>query len=77
MERCVLALAAEGKRLLDEGIAQLMSDIDAVYVNGYGFPRAQGGPMFQAEQMGWARLEDKLRAFAADTTLQKSFWIAD
>lgn len=75
VERCVGALAAEGKRLLAEGIAQRMSDIDAVYVNGYGFPREQGGPMFYAETMGWDQLDAKLRDIASATTLAPDFWL--
>lgn len=76
VERCVGALAAEGKRLLAEGIAQRMSDIDAVYINGYGFPREQGGPMYYGESMGWDVLNEKLRSIADQTTLARHFWLA-
>lgn len=75
VERCVGALAAEGKRLLDEGIAQRMSDIDAVYVNGYGFPRERGGPMYYATEHGMDRLDAQLRIFSMDTTLPREFWL--
>lgn len=75
VERCVGALVAEGKRLLAEGIAQRMSDIDAVYINGYGFPREQGGPMHYGETVGWDRLEQRLQAIAASSTLAKDFWL--
>lgn len=75
IERCVGALAAEGKRLLEEGIAQRMSDIDAVYINGYGFPREQGGPMHYAQSMGWDTLERKLQDIAGATTLARTFWL--
>lgn len=75
IERCVGALAAEGKRLLEEGIAQRMSDIDAVYINGYGFPREQGGPMHYAQTMGWDMLERKLQDIAGATTLARAFWL--
>ncbi|MEO0413275.1 MAG: 3-hydroxyacyl-CoA dehydrogenase NAD-binding domain-containing protein [Pseudomonadota bacterium] len=56
VERCLLGLFSEGAALLEEGIAQRASDIDVVYVNGYGFPRHQGGPMFWAQNkgLGWA-----------------------
>lgn len=77
IERCIGALAAEGQRLLKEGIAQRMSDIDVVYVNGYGFPREQGGPMFYAESMGWDRLDEKLCSIASNTTLARQFWLPD
>lgn len=50
--RCVAALANEGARLLREDIALRPSDTDAVMVLGYGFPRAQGGPMKAADMVG-------------------------
>lgn len=46
VEACISALGAEGQSILEEGIAQRASDIDVVFINGYGFPRVQGGPMF-------------------------------
>ena len=52
VDRCILALVNEGARILDEGIAQRASDIDVVYLTGYGFPRYRGGPMFYADQLG-------------------------
>ena len=76
VERCVGALAAEGRRLLQEGIAQRESDIDAVYINGYGFPREQGGPMFWAGQIGWEMLEEKLGSIAQSSTLPRTFWLS-
>jgi 3-hydroxyacyl-CoA dehydrogenase len=45
-------MAAEGQRILDEGIAASAADIDLVEVHGYGFPRAKGGPMFLAARAG-------------------------
>ncbi len=75
--RCMCALAAEGKRLLHEGIAQCMGDIDVVYVNGYGFPREQGGPMFYAESLGWEQINEQLRRIASDTTIARQFWLPD
>ncbi len=52
VDRCVGALVKEGRRILDEGIAQRPVDIDIVYVMGYGFPAHRGGPMFQAGVRG-------------------------
>ena len=46
VERCVYGLVTEGVRILEEGIAQRASDIDVVWINGYGFPRHRGGPMY-------------------------------
>jgi len=52
VERLVYALVNEGARILDEGIAMRASDIDMVYLTGYGFPLARGGPMFYADTVG-------------------------
>jgi 3-hydroxyacyl-CoA dehydrogenase len=52
VERCMLALVNEGAKIIDEGIAQRASDVDVVYVHGYGFPGARGGPMFYAQTLG-------------------------
>jgi 3-hydroxyacyl-CoA dehydrogenase len=52
VERLTLALINEGAQLLDEGIAARASDIDVVYLLGYGFPRWRGGPMHYADQVG-------------------------
>jgi 3-hydroxyacyl-CoA dehydrogenase len=46
------AMVNEGAKILEEGIAARASDIDVVYVYGYGFPRHQGGPMFWAQERG-------------------------
>jgi 3-hydroxyacyl-CoA dehydrogenase len=52
LERCLYGMVNEGARLLEQGIALRPSDIDIVYVTGYGFPAAQGGPMFMADRIG-------------------------
>ena len=50
VDRLISALVDEGRKILDEGIAQRSSDIDVVYIYGYGFPVSRGGPMFYADQ---------------------------
>jgi 3-hydroxyacyl-CoA dehydrogenase len=65
VERCIYALVNEGARILADGIAQRSSDIDLVYLNGYGFPPYRGGPMFYADQVGLAEVARALRAIAA------------
>jgi 3-hydroxyacyl-CoA dehydrogenase len=50
VDRLISALVEEGRKILDEGIAQRSSDIDVVYVYGYGFPASRGGPMFDASK---------------------------
>ena len=73
VDRCILALVNEGARVLDEGIAQRASDIDVVYVTGYGFPRWRGGPMFEADRRGLFNVVRRMRAFAA-LGADRDFW---
>jgi 3-hydroxyacyl-CoA dehydrogenase len=66
VQRCVYALVNEGARILEEGIAVRASDIDLVYLNGYGFPRHRGGPMCHANEVGLFNVVRTLRDFAAE-----------
>jgi len=52
LQRCVYPLINEGAKILEEGLAIRASDIDVVWLNGYGFPRRRGGPMFYADMVG-------------------------
>ncbi|MES2015612.1 MAG: 3-hydroxyacyl-CoA dehydrogenase NAD-binding domain-containing protein [Pseudomonadota bacterium] len=52
VERLVFSLVNEGARILEEGIAMRASDIDMIYLTGYGFPLFRGGPMFYADSLG-------------------------
>jgi len=52
VNRCMYALVNEGADILQEGIAARASDIDVIYVAGYGFPASRGGPMYWADQIG-------------------------
>ena len=64
VERCLLRLVNEGFNILEEGIALRASDIDTIYLTGYGFPAWRGGPMWQAENaIGLATVADKVRAY--------------
>lgn len=63
VDRLILALVNEGAQILAEGIAQRASDIDIVYVFGYGFPAVRGGPMFYADQSGLQRIHGKICEF--------------
>jgi 3-hydroxyacyl-CoA dehydrogenase len=65
VDRLVLALVNEGARLLGEGIAQRASDIDVVYLSGYGFPPQRGGPMFWAGRTGLKQIVRRMGEFAA------------
>jgi len=66
VERCIYALVNEGARILGEGIAARASDIDIVYLNGYGFPLHRGGPMLYADVVGLPNVVRALRRFAAE-----------
>jgi 3-hydroxyacyl-CoA dehydrogenase len=66
VERCIYALVNEGARILAEGIAARASDIDLVYLNGYGFPAHRGGPMMYADTVGLPNVVRALRRFAAE-----------
>jgi 3-hydroxyacyl-CoA dehydrogenase len=65
VDRCVLALANEGARILEEGIALRAVDIDIIYLNGYGFPPYRGGPMWYADTMGLQNVLRRIEAFQA------------
>ncbi|HCE02096.1 MAG TPA: 3-hydroxyacyl-CoA dehydrogenase [Acidobacteria bacterium] len=52
LERCMYPLINEGAKILEEGLAQRASDIDVIWMYGYGFPRYRGGPMFWADLVG-------------------------
>ena len=66
VERCIFALVNEGARILEEGIAARASDLDVVYLNGYGFPLHRGGPMLYADAVGLPNVVRALRRFAAE-----------
>ena len=65
IERTMYALVNEGAKILEEGIALRASDIDLVYVNGYGFPAHRGGPMFYADTVGLDKVLARVRQFHA------------
>jgi 3-hydroxyacyl-CoA dehydrogenase len=74
VDRLVYALVNEGARILEEGIAARASDIDVVYLTGYGFPRARGGPMFYAGQVGLDRVLSRVREFGRNPHGDPEFW---
>jgi len=65
LERCLYAVVNEGAKILGERIARCASDIDLVWVNGYGWPRWRGGPMFWADSIGLAGVLDKVQFYAS------------
>jgi 3-hydroxyacyl-CoA dehydrogenase len=63
LDRCIYALVNEAAHILQEGIAQRASDIDIIYLNGYGFPAALGGPMSYADTVGLGKVYDRITEF--------------
>ena len=74
IERCIFALINEGARILQEGIALRASDIDVVYLTGYGFPLHRGGPMFYADTIGLQTIVAAMRRFAANAVSDPGSW---
>jgi len=75
VHRLVYALVNEGAKIVDEGIAQRASDIDMVYLTGYGFPMHRGGPMNYADTVGLFNVAQAMKRFAANPHDDASFWM--
>jgi 3-hydroxyacyl-CoA dehydrogenase len=65
-DRCLYALVNEGARILEEGFALRASDIDIIYLNGYGFPAHRGGPMWYADAVGLENVYERIATFHRD-----------
>src|SRR6202161_3896327 len=65
LERCIYPMINEGAKILEEGKAQRASDIDIVWINGYGWPVYRGGPMFYADLVGPGKILGKLKDYQA------------
>jgi 3-hydroxyacyl-CoA dehydrogenase len=74
VHRLVYALVNEGAKIVDEGIAQRASDVDMVYLTGYGFPLHRGGPMNYADQQGLWNVVQSMKRFAANPHDDAAFW---
>ena len=74
VDRLILALVNEGARILEEGIALRASDIDLVYLTGYGFPLYRGGPMFYADMLGLYNVARRMKELAAIPNADADFW---
>ena len=66
LDRCVLPMINEGAKILAEGMAARASDIDVIWVNGYGWPVYRGGPMFYADTLGLDKVVDGLKRLERD-----------
>ncbi|WOP14062.1 3-hydroxyacyl-CoA dehydrogenase NAD-binding domain-containing protein [Ottowia sp. SB7-C50] len=74
VERLVYSLVNEGAHILEDGIASKASDIDMVYLTGYGFPIWRGGPMKYADQMGLFNVAESMKRFARNPRDDAAFW---
>ena len=74
VERCVFALVNEGAKILEEGVAARASDIDMVYLTGYGFPLHRGGPMLYADTIGPYNVVRSMQRYAANPHGDPGFW---
>ncbi len=74
VERLVYSLVNEGARILEDGIASKASDIDMVYLTGYGFPIWRGGPMKYADQIGLFNVAESMKRFALNPNDDAEFW---
>jgi 3-hydroxyacyl-CoA dehydrogenase len=72
--RIVLSLVNEGAKILEEGIAARASDIDMVYLTGYGFPLYRGGPMFYADTVGLPKVVEMMRGYQMNPHDDAPFW---
>jgi 3-hydroxyacyl-CoA dehydrogenase len=66
LERCLYPMISEGAQILDEGKAQRASDIDVVWIYGYGFPAWRGGPMFHADAVGLPKIVEALDGYGLE-----------
>lgn len=73
-DRCLLPLINEGFLIVEEGIANRESDVDVVWLSGYGFPAERGGPMFYARRFGLGKIGDKLRHYADASGDPYDYW---
>ncbi|MFC1664248.1 3-hydroxyacyl-CoA dehydrogenase NAD-binding domain-containing protein, partial [Pseudomonadota bacterium] len=60
LERCIYSLVNEGAKILEEGLVVRSSDIDVIWLHGYGFPVYRGGPMYYADQVGLRKVYDTM-----------------
>ncbi len=67
LERMMYPMINEGARILEEGVAARPSDIDVIWLYGYGWPIYRGGPMFYADQVGLKHIADRLSYYAKET----------
>jgi 3-hydroxyacyl-CoA dehydrogenase len=74
VERLIYALVNEGARAVEDGTAARASDVDIVYLTGYGFPAWRGGPMHYANEVGLYNVADAMRRLQSSARVDPGFW---
>ena len=74
VQRLVFSLVNEAAHILEEGIANKASDIDVVYIFGYGFPVHRGGPLNYADEVGLFNVVQAMNRFAQNPLDDAAFW---
>ncbi|MBY0466144.1 MAG: 3-hydroxyacyl-CoA dehydrogenase, partial [Burkholderiales bacterium] len=74
VQRLVFSLVNEAAHILEEGIANKASDIDIVYIFGYGFPVYRGGPLNYANEIGLFNVVQAMKRFAKNPLDDANFW---
>jgi 3-hydroxyacyl-CoA dehydrogenase len=74
VQRLVFSLVNEAAHILEEGIANKASDIDVVYIFGYGFPAHRGGPLRYADEVGLFNVVQAMKRFAKNPLDDGQFW---
>ena len=74
VERCLLGMINEAARILDEGVVSRASDIDVVWLTGYGFPRHRGGPLYYADRLGIGHVLERIERLRE--RFGAAFWTA-
>lgn len=74
VERLLYPMINEGAKIIDEGIAYRPGDIDIIWTAGYGFPNHKGGPLFMADQIGLAKVVERLDYYASVRGNPYGYW---
>jgi 3-hydroxyacyl-CoA dehydrogenase len=74
VQRLVFSLVNEAAHILEEGIANKASDVDVVYIFGYGFPVYRGGPLNYANEVGLFNVVSAMKRFAQNPLDDAKFW---
>jgi 3-hydroxyacyl-CoA dehydrogenase len=74
LERCLLPVINEAARILSEGIVERASDVDLIWIYGYGYPSTRGGPLFYANSLGLQSLVGRLEYYESVQPFGPQYW---